>query len=142
MIDYTGHPLVDVGLATIAANVKKSDVRTITVEDMDIMVDYISKHYFDDPVQSFIWSMFPNSAYTQPSIRKSKQKRERYIETLKASYRPNATALSETCVYCGAPANFRAFREHIPLVGSIHANNFYPDGKTGLPICGLHLLSL
>ena len=142
MLDYTGHPLADIGAFTIAANARKSDISKLTIVDLDMMAEYMLNHFFDNPVQSFIWSMYPNSGFTQPSVRKNQEKRKEYVEKIKQLYRPTSKKLEEPCVFCGAPATFRAFREHIPLVGGIHTYNFYPNGQVGIPICGPHFLSL
>jgi len=42
MLRFTGHPLVDVGIATIMAFVGKDDPAQITGADLDQVADYIT----------------------------------------------------------------------------------------------------
>ena len=43
MLKYTGHPLVDVGAATIAAFVGKRDLASINETDFDKVADFIER---------------------------------------------------------------------------------------------------
>ena len=53
MLKYTGHPLVDVGIATITAFVAKRRPDELTEADLDEVADYITREYVRDPLKSF-----------------------------------------------------------------------------------------
>ena len=80
MLKYTGHPLVDVGVATITAFAGKRDPTDLTEDDLDKMADYITKHYTVNPMQSFLTTIFPNSGFVQPSYKRYPEKRLEYAE--------------------------------------------------------------
>lgn len=61
MLKYTGHPLVDVGVATIGAYSNKPDLSKVTESDLDKVADYIERYYVANPLKSFLNVAFPNS---------------------------------------------------------------------------------
>ena len=58
MLEYTGHPLVDVGIATIIAFVDKRRPDELTEADLDEVADYITREYVRDPLKSFLTVAF------------------------------------------------------------------------------------
>ena len=46
MLTYTGHPLVDVGIATLGAFHDKPDPSTLSFSDLEQVADFMEKHYF------------------------------------------------------------------------------------------------
>ena len=60
MLKYTGHPLVDVGIATITAFAGKRKPDELTTTDLDDIADYITREYVQDPLKSFLTVAFPN----------------------------------------------------------------------------------
>ncbi len=152
MLRYVGHPLVDVGAATIAAFVGKEDLETITEADLDRVADFIAREYVVDPLKSFLIVAFQNSGYTQPAYEDHPEKRREYAERVLRGYRSGAPRLPERCVFTGEPATAvafseklppgRAFRQHIPMVMGEGVINFAPCGDPGLPVSGEALLSI
>ncbi len=142
MLEYTGHPFVDVGAATIAAFVKKPDLAEITEADLNDIADYITRHYPHRPLSSMAVIMFINSGFVQPSFKKYPERRVAYANQVLRGYQEGRSTLPETCVFCPRPAAMRAYREHIPLASSRKSINFYAEGDVGLPICGHHLLCM
>jgi CRISPR-associated protein Cst1 len=140
VLKYTGHPLVDVGLATIAAFVGKDDPSDLIDADLDQVADYIGQHYTCKPLQGFIHgAVFPNSGYTNPGI---KGERRGYYGPVLYSYQEEPTEDMGSCVVCGAPSQHRIARDYFPLLTGRDVINFYPWGDSGLPICGRCLLSV
>lgn len=152
MLSYTGHPLVDVGIATIAAFVKKRDPNSLTETDLDKVADFMARQYVVDPLRTFLTVAFPNSGFTQPAFNKTPEKREEYAKRILFGYKANTPKLKERCVFTGKPAvgiafsdklpPGRAFRQHIPLLTGENVINFFPWGDAGLPVAGEALLAI
>jgi len=154
MLGYTGHPLVDVGVATIAAFAGKRDPTRLTESDLDEIADYITREYIRQPLRSFLTVAFPNSGFTQPAYNKQPEKRQVYAERVLRAYRAGTPTLDEQCVFTGQPAAAvpfdvkgelspgYTFRQHIPLITGEGVINFHPSGIAGLPVSGTVMLAL
>ncbi|MBN1873218.1 MAG: type I-B CRISPR-associated protein Cas8b1/Cst1 [Anaerolineae bacterium] len=154
MLKYTGHPLVDVGIATITAFAGKREPAQVTEADLDSIADYIEQEYVRQPLISFLTVAFPNSGFTQPAYNKQPEKRQVYAGRVLRAYRADTETLEETCVFTGEPAaavSFdvkgelepgRAFRQHIPLLTGEGFINFHPYGDAGIPVSGKALLAI
>ena len=79
MMSFTGHPLVDVGIATIMALSNKQHPADLTEDDLQEAGDFLKRMYFDDTWRGALSVIFQNSAYTQTKI--GEQKKEDYIAT-------------------------------------------------------------
>jgi CRISPR-associated protein Cst1 len=140
VLKNTGHPLVDVGVATILSFVGKIEPSQVTESDLDTVADYIEHHYTRPPLIGFIHgAIFPNSGYTNPGIRGD---RAPYITPYLYAYRDQSTDTRDQCGFCGRPAVRRVARDHFPLLSGRGVINFYPWGDAGLPICGFCLLAV
>ena len=155
MVEYTGHPLVDVGIATITAFTGKRKPEELTETDLDDVADYITREYVRDPLKSFLTVAFPNSGFTQPAYNKAPEKREVYAERVLRNYGDGTPLLDDdVCVFTGKPAvgvafgekkglpQGRAFRQHIPLLTGENVINFHTYGDAGLPVSGEALLAI
>ena len=155
MLEYIGHPLVDVGIATITAFVDKRQPDELTEADLDEVADYIAHEYVRDPLKSFLTVAFPNSGFTQPAYNKTPEKRSAYATRVLRNYSDDTPLLdNETCVFTGKPAvavafgekeslpQGRAFRQHIPLLTGENVINFHAYGEAGLPVSGEALLAI
>lgn len=155
MLQYTGHPLVDVGVATIAAFVGKADPADLTETDLDAIADYMAENYVVNPLKSFLTVAFPNSGFTNPAFEKEPARRAAYAQRVLRAYKPDAPRLpGERCVFTGFPAAGwalkdgddlppgRAYRQHIPLLTGEGVVNFFPEGRAGLPVSGEAMLAL
>ncbi len=158
MLKFTGHPLVDVGVATIWAFSGKPSLSKVTENDLDKVADYIERHYVVNPLKSFLNVAFPNSGFTQPAFEKTPERRVNYARRVTRSYRQAAPVIHERCVFTGEPAVAvvlsagekeegqyppgRAFRHNVPMLTGEDVINFHPGGDAGLPISGLALLCI
>ncbi len=142
MLKYTGHPLVDVGVATIAAFVGKRDPTLLTESDLDAVADYMTRQYTVQPLKSFLTVAFPNSGFTQPAFEKTPRRRLEYAQQVLRGYQASAPAIEQTCVFTGDPAKMMVCRQHIPLLTGEDVMNFFPDGEAGLPVSGEALLCI
>ncbi|MDA8220069.1 MAG: hypothetical protein M0Z94_20905, partial [Dehalococcoidales bacterium] len=152
MLRYTGHPLVDVGAATIVAYVGKTNVEAVTEADLEEIVKLISREYVRDPLKSFLNVAFPNSGFTQPAFEKKPERRREYANRVLRESRMGQSSELETCPFTGKPATAisfsdslppgRAFRQHVPLLTGEGVINFHPWGDVGLPISGEAMLCI
>ncbi len=151
-LDFTGHPLLDVGLATLTAFAHKHHPSELTDEDLKQAADYMARHYVVNPLRSFLTVVFPNSGFVQAAYNKQPQKRAIYAQrVLYAGL--DAAPTTETEPFTRRPAAAvsydvkgnlppgRAFRQHIPLVTGEGYINFHPYGDAGIPLSGVTLLA-
>lgn len=143
MLSYTGHALLDVGVATICAFAEKPDPAWLTDEDLQSVARYVADNYPVYPLKSFLTVAFTtNSAYSQPAFDRQPEKRREEVERIVGAWRPGAPTVGAACAYTGAPAALRADRRHVPLLAGEDQFNFYPYGEAGLPVSGLAVLAL
>lgn len=151
MLSYTGHPLYDVGLATVMAFARKRNPAMLTAADLDLVADFIEREYQREPLKSFLGVAFTNNAwFNQPAFANQPKKRENYARRLLRSL--DGGTSGERCVFTGEPATAvafsdklppgRAFRQHIPLLTGEDVINFYPWGDAGLPVAAKAILCL
>ncbi len=159
-LDYTGHPLFDVGLAAIVAYAEKEYPAELDEDDLGKAATFIEKYYTRQPLTSFLTTSLMNSDFTQPAFEKKPERRLAYAHLVARSFGTNIPQSEETCVFTGKPAlgyslslkrdkegreelpPGRAFRQHIPLITGEDIINFSPWGDHGLPVSGEALLCL
>lgn len=154
MLEYTGHPLFDVGVATILAFVGKDDPEKLTEGDLDKVAEYLTTEYTRQPLKSFLTVAFPNSGFNQPAFEKTPERRLEYARRVLQSYRADTPTLDEMCIFTGEQSTDvalddrdklepgRAYRQHIPLLTGENIINFHPDGQAGLPVSGKAIFAL
>lgn len=140
VLRYTGHPLVDVGVATITAFAEKHQPEQITQEDLEEFGKFLEGVYFGEQWRGLMFVIFPNSAYTQPKL--SQEKKDSYRSTFIYGFRTEPQDVTGRCVFCGETSLTRGFRQHVPLLTGEGTINFFPWGQAGLPACGLCLLAI
>lgn len=153
LLEYTGHPILDVGIATIVAFANKNTPDEITASDLESIASYMASKYVINPLKTFLTVAFPNSGFTQPAYEETPEKRDRYAERVLYAFRDNIPVLPELDFFLGLPvANIsfnvdatltpgQVFRQHIPLQTGENIINFHPYGNAGLSISGLALLA-
>lgn len=147
MLRLTGHPLVDVGIATICAYIGKDNPAALTADDLTAAARFLERLYTQPgPMQNLARGLvFFNAGYFQDR----EALRAAYVQrTLYAWQRPpDPSMVYDTCSFCGGSAAYRANREDIPLLNGRDVYNFSGQARAGLPICGLcslafHMLPL
>jgi CRISPR-associated protein Cst1 len=159
-LDYTGHPLFDVGLATIVAYCEKEYPTELTEDDLHKAAQFVEDNYTEQPLTSFLTTSLMNSDFTQPAFKDNMARRVDYARRVAHSFGDDVPKSDETCVFTGKPAlgvalslkrdkegreelaPGRAFRQHIPLITSENIINFSPWADPGLPVSGEALLCL
>lgn len=154
MLKYTGHLLVDIGVATLTAFTNKRSPDEIAEQDLEEAADFITREYTRQPLKSFLTVAFPNSGFTQPAFEGTPERRVDYARRVLRNFGGEAPALEEPCVFTGEPAVAmafgdkeglppgRAFRQHIPLTTGEDVINFHPYGDAGLPVSGKAMLAI
>lgn len=154
MLEYTGHPLLDVGIATIVAFAGKDRPEELVEADFDKIARFMAEQYIKNPLRGFLTVAFPNSGFTQPAFFSQPEKQQAYIERVLYAYRADNATLEDLGVFMGLPAADiafdvsdklppgRAFRQHIPLLTGEGTINFHPYGDAGLPVSGLALFAI
>ncbi len=150
MMQWSGDPYVDVGLATILAFHSKDDPAQLTPNDLQSVADWIIQNYLQDPLKSFLTVAFTSNAwFAQPSFTPEKKAARGQAHLLAWQ---NVGPDDERCIFTGLPTTLatlsdklapgRAARAQIPLTQGDEDINFYPNGNAGLPISGQALLCL
>ncbi len=152
MLKYTGHPIVDIGAATIAAYAGKQDLASVTEADLDNIADFIEREYPNEPLKSFLVPFATNAWFNQTAFDSQPEKRAEYGQRLLRAYRKEVPRSDEICVFTGNPASAiaftdklpagRAFRQHVPLLTGEGVINFFPWGNAGLPVSGEAILCI
>ncbi|HUN23538.1 MAG TPA: type I-B CRISPR-associated protein Cas8b1/Cst1 [Anaerolineales bacterium] len=152
---YTGHPLLDVGLATIVVFAEKDSIADLEESDLDKIANYMDDNYTVNPLRSFLTVVFPNSGYTQPAFFSQPEKQAVYKSKVLRGYRTNSPRTKENDAFMGLsvvdlPLDAdvdgklvpgRVYRQHIPLLTGEDVINFHAHGEAGLSISGEALLA-
>lgn len=142
VLTWTGHPLVDVGIATICAMVNKVNPEEITLEDLDRAADEMAEYYFSGIMTSYNSCVFTMNAYDNPTA--SEDKKQEYENRVLRAHRYGGDpgAGSYRCPFSGLPATHLIERRQMPMLTGEGVINFYPASRDGLPIAGPYLTAL
>jgi CRISPR-associated protein Cst1 len=166
MLQYTGHPFVDVGIAAITAYAQKRDPTEVTQEDLEKISAYIEQNYTRPPLRGYLTMAFTSNAwFIQDAYNPDKPGLSSEQRTARANTRNDwasrhvrqwqdtrTKSETEVCIFTGQPAvattlsgklpESRAGRAQVPLLQGDDAINFFAYGNSGLPISGVALLAL
>jgi CRISPR-associated protein Cst1 len=140
---WTGHALLDVGIAGACALNKRSRPEDLTLEDLDHVGDFIARHYFSGALDPYLTVVFTNnSGYCGPN----KTAPEQYAEVYRAhrvapSQHLRATS-GQRCAFSSEPASVWVHRQHLPMFSADGVMNFRPHAESSLPIAGSYLVAL
>jgi CRISPR-associated protein Cst1 len=144
-MDWTGNPLVDVGIATLCAMNNRVAPRELTLDDLDNAAREMEEYYFSGLLMSYLTCVFMNSEYVQPgSGEKKEQSRQAYAKRVLFAHcsPPDAGVAGLKCAFSGLPATHLIHRGQMPLLTGEDVLNFYPSGLGTLPIAGQYLTAL
>jgi CRISPR-associated protein Cst1 len=142
LLSWTGHPLVDVGIATLCALVNKESPEDLTLEDLDRAADEMAEYYFSGLMSSYSANVFTMNAYDNPtSSVTTKKEYENRVLRAHRSAKDDAITI-EHCVFSGKPATHLIERRQMPLLTGENVLNFYPAGRGALPVAGPYLIAL
>lgn len=142
LLKWTGHPLVDCGIAAICAMLAKQDPEELTLEDLDRAADEMADYYFSGIMTSYNSCVFTMNAYDNPSSSPDYM-REYESRILRAHrYVPKEKDIAYRCAFSGEPAYHLIERRQMPLLTGEDVMNFYPEGKSALPVSGAYVVAL
>jgi len=164
MVRFTGHPLVDVGVAVITLFSQRQRPEDVTDADLERMADYMATQYVRQPLKSFLTVAFTSNAWfsqdafnpekpglTEEEREKRKRARDQWLDHHLRFWKIEDTSL-EADVFTQEPAvpvslsgklqPGRAARAQIPLTLGDEYINFFAEGDPGIPISGRTLLCL
>jgi CRISPR-associated protein Cst1 len=145
MLNWTGHALVDVGIATLCAMSGREDPASLTPADLDAAADEMERYYFSGVLASYLTCVFMNSEYVQPgSGSKKKESRKRYADRVLRAHRwqVDDDAAGRECAFSGEAATHVIHRGQMPLLTGEGVLNFFAAGAGGLYIAGPYLTAL
>ena len=143
LIKWTGHPLADVGVATLCAMAGKKEPAKLTVEDLDKAGHELMEAYTDPIFMSYLSCVFTmNAPYTNPTT--GAESRKASLERLLRPQRgePDEAARGLRCVFSGDSATHMLDRSQMPMLTGAGVMNFYPAGRSELPVAAPYLLAL
>lgn len=142
---WTGHPLVDMGIATLVLFAGRKHPSELTLHDLESFAAYTERAIGAKVISSHASVLFTsNVSYLQPSFSADRKQ----AEAARVFRAFNLPPGEEHCVYCGKDcarldsATGRAYRDLIPLLTGRGIVNFAPSGQHGLPVCGFCLTAL
>ena len=168
MLKYTGHPMVDVGLATMTAFANKDSPEELKDSDLDAVARFMEREYVQQPLKSYLTVAFTSNAWFIQDAYNPEPKGRIISAQDKADRLAKRKELSDAhlmqwkttkprkdgaaCVFTGLPAvtaelsgklsSGRAARCQVPLLQGDEAINFFVNGDPGLAISGEALLAI
>jgi CRISPR-associated protein Cst1 len=133
---WTGHALVDIGVAGVCAFAKRERPEEVTLADLDAVSDFLVETYYQGKLGTYLSCVFMNASFVQP--KEGKEKREEFIAQYLRAHRagPDSRVAGKRCVFSGQPATSALVRTHLPLFSGEGVVNFRPNGETWVPAAG------
>lgn len=131
---YTGNPFTDGGIWAICEWAEKKNPKELEIEDIKRSISDIIPIYLTEAWGKNLFSVFPNNAVTNPSIKDKEKRLKQFFEELVSQVEPLQDA--GNCISCGR-RDVKALRNksEIPLIGSGSLINFFPSGQSGGDYC-------
>ena len=140
LLSWTGHPLVDVGIAGLTAFAGRRDPTEVTADEIDEFRRFAEQQYLTGDLMKSIGVLFTMNSFLHPT--KSAEQRQAIIRDAIDSYRAPHHPGLPSCIFCGRDSIAVLHREHVPMILGQSVVNFYPGGKPGLSVCGNCRLAL
>lgn len=138
ILRWTGHPLVDAGVAGLTAFAGVHDPAEVTPADLEDFARFAERAYFTPVLSGYLTVLF-TSNFLNPSW--SPEKKREFTGEIVRSFAA-AGAADTQCAFCARPVVKQASRDLIPLLGGRDMVNFFPQGTRGLSACGACLTAL
>jgi CRISPR-associated protein Cst1 len=142
ILHFTGHALVDVGIAGLVALADKKAPDDLSLEDLDGASQWIADHYYSGLLGTYLSCVFMNASFVQPSEGAEKKQAflDNYVRAHRAKARPEVEGMR--CVFSGEPATSPMVRTHLPLFSGEGVMNFRPDGGSFVPVAGAYVVAI
>src|SRR3970282_1203597 len=98
---WTGHALVDVGIAGVCAFLGRGRPEDLTLNDLDRASDFIVETYYQEKRGTYLTCVFMNASFTQPN--ESRDTTEAFIRQYCRAHRadPDPRGVGERCAFSG-----------------------------------------
>lgn len=139
---WTGHALIDVGVAGVCVFTERKHPEDVTLEDLDRVSEFLVDAYYQDKLGTYLTCVFMNSSFVQPNEKAPKRKEfiEHYLKAHRAT--PAPEVVGRKCAFSGLPATSPLVRTHLPMFSGEGVVNFRPDGTTFVPAAGAFIVAL
>ncbi len=142
-LQWTGHALVDVGIAGVCAFSQRTRPEEVTLADLDRVSEFIIDTYYQQKLGTYLTCVFTNNAsFTQPN--EGEAKTQQFIRQYCRAHRaePDPRVAGRRCVFSGLAATSPLVRTHLPLFSAENILNFRPRGDTFVPAAGVVVVAL
>ncbi|SHK76573.1 hypothetical protein [Rhodothermus profundi] len=137
---WTGHALIDMGVAVVVLATGNERPEEVTQRQWEQWMDELEQDYQDKYLQKPCSILFTLNAFDNPSWSKKPEERAQKITRTFESARNAASLLAEACTFFPErPAVVRAARDLFPMLMGQQQLNFYPNGRSELPLSALAL---
>lgn len=131
-LKWTGHAIIDMGIASLVVFAEKTAPEEVTFDDLEKFAKYAERVFFTENVSSYLSVLLTrNSGYTNGKMETRKEKTPKLLRLF------NSEKTDTPCAFCGKPSAITGYRTYIPMLTCDRMMNFFPNGISGLPICGL-----
>ncbi len=150
-IHYTGHPFVDVGVATLVAHANVQHPEELEAHHLEAFEAYAKPIYLKRMLLGYIsYVVFPNLVNAgligEKNWEKFAEKRQDIVHGLFSLWKwdgktpypaPNEVPCQagETCVFCGQEGVVKMSQRLVPMVGGEDSINFFPEGTPKMALC-------
>ncbi len=142
ILRFTGHALVDVGIAGLCAFRKRSRPEDLVFEDLDAAASFMEEHYYGGALVSYLTCVFMNSSFVQRTETESTKRAfiAQYVRAHRAT--PHSDVAGMRCAFSGEPATSPLVRTHLPMFSGEGVLNFRPNGEAFVPAAGAYVVAL
>lgn len=134
---FTGNPFVDAGTWAICEWSGRKKPEEIKIEDLKEIASDVAPIYITTEWVKSLYSVFPNNAVTNPSVKnKDKKLTESLDQLINQIESLERVGNSGNCISCGRyNVNEIRTKTEIPLIGSGTLINFFPYAQQGADYC-------
>ncbi len=139
---WTGHALIDVGIAGLCAQAHVEGPHALTLGHLDVAADFLEETYYSGRLRSYLSCVFMNASFVQPN--EGEDKRKTFVAQYLRAHRadPDPRVRGVPCAFSGQRATSLLARTHLPLFSGEDVINFRPEGQTGVPAAGPFVVAL
>lgn len=134
---FTGNPFVDAGIWAICEWSGRKKPEEIEIKDLKGITSDVVPLYITAEWVKSLYSVFPNNAVTNPSVKnKGKKLAESLDQLINQVESLERTENLGNCISCGRyDIEEIRTKTEIPLIGSGTLINFFPYGQQGADHC-------
>jgi CRISPR-associated protein Cst1 len=123
-----------VGIAALTCFSEREVPEKVTFDDLEAFARYAEDAFFTPLLRSYVSVLFTMNSFMNPAWKPDRQRIE--AAKLLRAHTFEADPRGEVCAYCGRPSVHRLYRDMVPMLTGRGIPNFFPQGSSGLPVCG------